>query len=248
VNAPTPEWLLLVAFSFLLAGCVKGLVGLGLPTVAIALLGLAMPPAQAAALLVLPSLVTNLWQLCAGPALLPLSRRLWSVLLGVCLGAWVGRDWINDGGRGAGILLGSALIIYALLGLSTVRLVVPSGAERWLGMPVGLTTGMLSAATGVFALPAVPYLQALGLQKDELVQALGLSFTVSTLALAAALAAGGALQPQLAAASLLALLPALAGMFVGQRLRARIGADAFRRYFFLGLLLLGAHLVLRQLF
>ena len=55
-------------------------------------------------------------------------------------------------------------------------------------------TGIITAATGVFVIPAVPYLQAIGLEKDQLVQALGLSFTVSTLALAANIARAGALN------------------------------------------------------
>jgi hypothetical protein len=49
---------------------------------------------------------------------------------------------------------------------------------------VGAITGLTTAATGVFVIPAVPYLQAIGFEKEELVQALGLSFTVSTMALA----------------------------------------------------------------
>ena len=99
--------------------------------------------------------------------------------------------------------------------------------------------------TGVFVIPAVPYLQALSLEKDDLVQALGLSFTVSTVALAAILAHDGALQLAIAGASALALLPALAGMALGQWLRARARPDVFRLCFFAGLLLLGAHLAVR---
>lgn len=102
----------------------------------------------------------------------------------------------------------------------------------------------MTAATGVFVIPAVPYLQALRLEKDDLVQALGLSFTVSTLALAADLVRDGALAAS-AGASLLALAPALAGMLVGQWLRARVEPERFRFWFFLGLLALGGHLALR---
>ncbi|MBM0207112.1 hypothetical protein JNW90_32035 [Micromonospora sp. STR1s_5] len=69
---------MLIVLAFLLAGLVKGVIGLGLPTVAIGVLSLAMSPAQAAALLVVPSLVTNIWQLAAGSRLLPLTARLWS--------------------------------------------------------------------------------------------------------------------------------------------------------------------------
>ena len=71
---------------FVLAGFVKGVIGLGLPTVAMGLLALLMTPAQAAALLVVPSFLTNVWQ-AMGPELIPLVRRLWPMLLGICAGA-----------------------------------------------------------------------------------------------------------------------------------------------------------------
>ncbi|RVA24109.1 sulfite exporter TauE/SafE family protein, partial [Mesorhizobium sp. M7A.F.Ca.US.001.01.1.1] len=61
---------------FLAAGFVKGVVGMGLPTVAMGLLAVTMPPAQAAALLLIPSLVTNLWQLLTGPSFRRLCKRL----------------------------------------------------------------------------------------------------------------------------------------------------------------------------
>ena len=75
-----------IAGAFLLAGFVKGVIGLGLPTVSIGLLGLLMTPAQAAAILVVPSLVTNIWQAAVGGGLLALARRLWPLLAGICIG------------------------------------------------------------------------------------------------------------------------------------------------------------------
>ena len=66
---------------FTLAGTVKGAIGLGLPTVSMGLLSLMMPPGQAAALLLRPSLITNLWQLLCGPRLGALWRRLWPMPL-----------------------------------------------------------------------------------------------------------------------------------------------------------------------
>lgn len=77
-----------------------------------------------------------------------------------------------------------------------------------------------------------------------MVQALGLSFTVSTLALAVGLAGQGALGGEALGASLVVLIPALLGMWLGQCLRQRISAVLFKRCFFIGLALLGAHLAL----
>lgn len=232
-----------VAGIFLLAGFVKGVVGLGLPTVAVGLLGLFMPPLQAAALLIMPSLVTNVWQLLAGGRFLWLLRRLWLMLLGIVVGTLLGAQWISNGSVGhATEALGAALVLYALMGLAAVKFSVPARWERLLSPLIGLTTGLVTAATAVFVIPAVPYLQALNLEKDELIQALGLSFTVSTIAMAAGLAQSGVLRMDGAALSLMALAPALGGMFLGQWLRARISAQLFRRCFFVGLLLLGLHL------
>ena len=115
------------------------------------------------------------------------------------------------------------------------------------GFLIGAATGLVTAATGVYMIPSAPYLQAIGLEKDDLVQALGLSFTVSTLALAATLVQDGTLQMSIAGASLLALAPALIGMVLGQWVRARVRPETFRICFFAGSLLLGAHLVMRAL-
>jgi len=238
---------LLIASSFVLAGFVKGMTGLGLPTVAVGLLGLMMAPAQAVALLLVPSLATNLWQLAAGGNLVALLQRLWPMLLGICAGTAAGTALGLHGGADAGFLLGLALIGYAALGLSRVRLALGARVEDWLAPLAGACTGAVTAATGVFVIPAVPYLQALGLDKDELVQALGLSFTVSTLAIGVALIGNGAFAMPQVLASSAALVPAGIGMFVGQRLRARVPAHIFRTCFFLALLLLGAHLALKPL-
>jgi len=240
----SPVLWLLVTMTFLLAGAVKGVIGLGLPTIAMGLLGLAMSPAQAAALLIVPSTVTNLWQLAAGGHLRGLLHRLGSLLPMIFVGTLLGSAWLGiDSGPWAAHALGGALLVYAVYGLLGPTLRVAPARERWLGPLCGLTTGVVTAATGVFVMPAVPYLQSLGLSRDEMVQALGLSFTVSTLALALGLAGQDALGDQALGASLLMLVPALLGMLGGQWLRQRISAPVFKRCFFIGLALLGGHLL-----
>jgi uncharacterized membrane protein YfcA len=240
--------LAIVTFAFALAGLVKGVIGMGLPTVAIGILGLVMPPAQAAAILVIPSLVTNVWQLAAGPRFGALLKRLWPLLAGTCLGTWAG-TWMFAGvGMGwASTALGVALVTYAVIGLANVRFSVPRRMEPWLSPLIGMATGIVTTATGVFVVPTVPYLQALELEREDLIQALGLNFTVSTIALAGGLLHGGLLRPGIAGFAALALVAAMAGMFLGQKLRSRIRPEVFRRCFFVGLLALGAHLALRGL-
>jgi uncharacterized protein len=170
-----PFSILVYAFAaFLLAGFVKGFIGLGLPTIATGILTLVMAPGQAAGLLVVPNFSTNVWQALAGKRLPALLRRFWPMLVGICVGSLPGAGFLaHDTSGRATIALGIMLILYAVLSLTTPRIVVPPTAEWWLAPLIGATTGLIAIMTGVFVLPLVPYLQSLGLKRDELIQALG---------------------------------------------------------------------------
>lgn len=232
-----------IAAIFVLAGFVKGVIGLGLPTVAMGLLAIAMPPAQAAAMMIVPSLVTNVWQMVAGGRLRTLLVRLWPMLLATCAGTWSGVGLMSGSYAHYGTAaLGLLLVLYAGLGLSHVRFALPRSREWPVGAAAGFVTGLITAATGVFVIPAMPFMQAIGLEKDELVQALGAAFTVSTVALAGNLIATDAFNLSLAGPVIAALGAALIGMGIGQLLRLRMHPDVFRRWFFIALLLLGCYL------
>ena len=233
---------------FVLAGFAKGIIGLGLPTISMGLLALVLSPVEAAALLILPSLVTNVWQMLDGPHLRSLLRRLWPLNLSVCVGTWAGAAFLSGvGGPYGALALGFALMAYALSGLAALKLAVPPVAERWAGPFAGAMTGAITAATGVFVIPAVPYLQSIGLTKDELVQALGLSFTISTLALAVTLTGSAGRGLELAWPAVAGVVVALVGTRLGQAVRARLSPPTFRLWFFSGLLALGAYLAARGL-
>jgi uncharacterized membrane protein YfcA len=240
--------LVVVALTFILAGMVKGITGMGLPTVSMGVLGAFMPPVAAASLLLIPSFVTNVWQLVMGPSCAALIVRLWPMMLGIVIGATAGsRQLTSTNTKWTTIGLGAALAAYALLSLLARPLSVAPRVERWLSPVIGLTTGLITGGTGVFVIPAVPYLQALGLSKDDLIQALGLSFTISTVALAIGLARGGAFHLEYVAASALAVLPSLLGMWLGTVVRGRISGATFRRWFLCCLVLLGLELFIRPL-
>ena len=233
-----------VAAVFVLAGAVKGVTGMGLPTVAVSLLGLWMAPMQAAALLVLPSLATNLAQ-CAGPHWRALVARLWPAWLALAVAtlAWP----LVPSAPLARHALGLILVLYGLFGLwrptlaDLSRLAPRRGAMA--GALVGAATGIVTAATAVFVMPLVPYLQALRLDKDAMVQALGLSFTVATLALALRLQAAD--QRLLGLSSGLALAAAFGGLWLGARLRRRLSGPGFQRALFAVFIALGLANLLR---
>jgi uncharacterized protein len=173
---------------------------------------------------------------------------LWPMLLGVCIGTWIGAIFLpHSGGGQATMWLGVALVVYAVLGLFKVHFSVPPRTEVWLGLLIGIATGAITVATGVFAIPGVPYIQSLKMERDRLVQALGISFTVSTVTLAMALSHAGEMNMTLLWPSLTGLAVAIVGMGVGQLVRGLTKPETFRMFFFVGLLVLGGHLALHGL-
>ncbi|MFI8417141.1 sulfite exporter TauE/SafE family protein [Serratia sp. NPDC078593] len=230
---------------FFLAGIVKGIIGLGLPTISMGLLTLAMSPASAASLLIIPSLVTNIWQLFIGPAFLTLIKRLWGFITGIFIGTLFSvLPGLTATASWTETALGVVLIIYGLSGLIAKKLPSPGRLEQGLSPLVGYITGSITAATGVFVIPAVPYLQSLQLNKNDLVQSLGLAFTASTIALAIHLSLNNELESVDYYLSTIALIPAIIGMYAGQFLRNIISELAFRRCFFVALLILGAYMAI----
>jgi uncharacterized protein len=232
-----------IATALLLAGFVKGALGLGLPTVAMGLLAVSMPPAQALAIVIVPAIVTNIWQTFGGPYFRDIIRRLWPLLIGTAAGIWLNAGSLTGPyTRYTTIALGLLLVLNAVVGLSKLNFSIERQNEKWVGGIVGVITGMVSAATGVQVIPSVPFLQAIGMEKDELIQALGVFFTVATLALGFNLTSAGLLTAASALPGAVALACSFIGMFVGQAARSRLQPETFRRWFQIGMIALGLYL------
>lgn len=238
------ELLILVGTAFTLAGVVKGVIGFGLPTVTLALLTATLGLKEAMVLLLAPCFVANLWQALSGGELLALLRRLWTLLLGVCVATWVGAhlharldaSWLV-------VLLGALLCGYSIFSLTTPQFPAPGRREAWLSPNIGLVSGLLNGLTGSFVVPGVLYLQALGMRRDALIQAMGILFIVASVALGFAMHGNGLLPWEFAILSALAVLPALAGMHIGLKIRRRLNEQQFRQIFFGSLLVFGIYLV-----
>jgi hypothetical protein len=235
--------LIFVVGVFAVAGGVKGVTGMGLPTVAMSLLGLWLAPVQATALLVAPSLATNVAQ-CRGPHLRFLARRLWPGWLAI-VAVTVFMPGLEPAGvsSAANRWLGAVLVAYGVWGLWRPALPDLSRHGRWAATLAGAVTGVVTSHTSVFVVPWVPYLQSLRLDKEAMVQALGLSFTVATLALAVRLQVSQpapAWSGSMGVAVWGALVGAFAGLKVGELWRAQLAGATFQKALFLVFVALGA--------
>lgn len=240
------ETLALICFAFLFAGTVKGVVGAGLPTFSLPILALGLGLKDGIALIIIPAIITNAWQGMVGGRLVQITRRLATFLIAAVIFSWVGAAILaaSDALLLSGVL-GVFLFFYSLFALFTPQIPAPGRAEKYLSPFMGGATGVILGMIGSFFVPGLLYLQSLRMPRDELVQALGISFTITSVALGVSLAGNGLYSGGHAALSALGVVPALLGMVAGQRLRKRLSEHRFRQTLFSILLIVATFMAIR---
>ncbi len=238
------ELIAILTLTFLLAGTIKGIIGLGLPTVSLGIMSLVLDLETAMTLLLVPSFSTNLWQALLGGNVVALLLRLCPFLLPAIAAVWLGTGlfalfqpiWLEA-------VLGLLLILYATIGLGGFQHELNSIYEKPVGVICGFVNGVLTGLTGSFVMPGVMFLQTLRLDRQKFVQAMGILFTLSTLSLALALHSHGRLTLSLSLLSTFGLIPAIIGMVIGRKICHLLAEKQFRQIFFTCILGLGLAII-----
>lgn len=238
-----------VIAAFLAAGTVKGVLGVGLPMIAVPLIASVTSPAQAIALASVPILVSNAWQAFHGGHTKDCVRRFWPMLAGVVVGALIGVQVLATfDQRIVSGILGIVLVAFTALQAMPRSLTLDARRERWVGPPLGLVGGVLGGMSSLFGPLLILYLVALRLPKDVFVAAVALLFLTGSLPLFLGLVAHGILSPRQIAFSVLAALPVIVGLVIGRRLRHHVPQALFEKALFVVLIVIGLNLVRKAFF
>ena len=240
--------LLAVGLVFLFAGFVKGIVAIGLPAISISLLSHIIGVREAIFITLAPALLTSLAQALLGPSLKVIAVRLWPLLAtgSVCILLAAGFA-VRGNTAVLATIVGCLIIIYAAANLLRFKLPHPGKNEPWLTPVIGVIGGTLGGMSGMFVMPAAPYMQALGLNREELIQAIAVWFTVAALVMMAAVGIRGAYTPNVLAWTSVAVVTSLIGIWFGTKARGLLPDQLFMRIFFGAFLLLGAFIVFKAL-
>lgn len=235
--------MLVIAGAFVVAGIAKGAIGMGMPPIAIGLMTFALPLDQALAIMVLPTMVTNVWQAVYGKGFLPLLRRFAPMAAAAVVAIFAVAAWTGHLGSPKALAwVGVLLVIYSLAALTAWRPTVPRSAERWANPLIGAASGAVAGFTGVAAVPFLPYMQSLDMNRHDLVQALGVMFLFLVGALTLVLAWQGAFRAETTVSGIAALVPTMIGVWLGQKGREAASPETFRRIFIFGMLALGLNM------
>lgn len=240
-----PEPVLIVAIFavFLLAGTVKGIIGFGLPSVSMGLLLVVFPLPEAIALMLVPSIFTNIWQAIRGGHAREVLASIWPYLLVANLTVAIGAMALTRIDLAyLSALLGVLMIFYALLCLVRLQITISRKYRFSAGLLIGLLNGIVTGMTGSYVIPGVIYLQGIGLTKDRLIQGMGMLFCSLTISLMIAMSGNNLLTLNLGVLSAFAVVPTFVGMMIGQIIRKGLSEELFRKVFLIALLMLGCYI------
>jgi uncharacterized membrane protein YfcA len=218
------------AVSLFAGGAVKGVVGLGLPLVAMPLLTLSLTLKESVGLLVLPMVASNLVQSFQGGLFLATLRRFWLLLLVLLVTvALATKLLVIIRQEVLFVVIGTSLIVFPLLAYFRPSLRISAAAERWVGPLVGLVAGVIGGVSTFYGAPLMLYLVWLRLPKDLFVVAVSLMYFVGAVGLTLGLTIFGVMEPSGLGLSALGCVPVFVGLWLGQRLRVRLDEKLFAR-------------------
>ncbi len=237
------EAIYIIAIAFACAGLVKGVVGGGLPAVAVPIMASVLEPALGAALTLVPVVATNIWLLLQGGLVAQVWRRYWTFLVALAAGSALGSQVLAAAPPDVmRLAIGILVVMLSPLPFMPQGWAISPSVQRWLNPLAGLAMGLVGGATVMLA-PAIVYFVALRIEKNLFVASMGAVALFSMVPLFLGLAASQVLGPTELFVSKIALVPAAAGMAIGIWMRARISQRGFQVVLSLALLAIGLNLI-----
>jgi uncharacterized membrane protein YfcA len=238
-----------ILIAYIVASGIKGLTGLGFSTSCLPVLALRLDLKVAIPLVVVPSIASNVAIMMEAGRFYETVRRFWPLYMSSIPGLLVGLIvLISINVDTARLILGLVLVAYSLLALSNKPFTLSRGWERKLKMVVGFCTGFVNGLTGSQVMPVLPYLLALNLNKKACVQAIHISFTLSSLIMLLSMQKLGYLSSHTLLIAVSGLVPVLPTVYFSSKLRHYLVGPLYRNLILIFLLIMGAILSTKFLF
>lgn len=239
-----PATLLVVTLALALGGILKGATGAGLPIIAVPVIAAVYDIRMAVALMVIPNLITNLWQI----------RKFRQH----ALERGFARNFALSGATGAicgtfilallpvsllQLAIAATILIYIGLRLVNPALQLSLTAARKLLWPAGFGGGVLQGAAGVSAPIAVTFLNAMRLPRPVFIFTVSMYFASMCAAQLLFLSYLGLLTLDIAILGVFVLIPLFISMAIGEWIGRRISAVLFDRLILTALAVLATRLI-----
>jgi len=241
--------LIQVVLIFLAGGMVKGLIGVGLPTVTLTLLSFVFDIKDSISIILIPIILTNLYQMLDGNYLKEIIGEVKFFLIGSFLFIFPGFYFLTILKSDTILaILALLLIINSFLSLMKYEIKFKNYKSKAIQLGIGSLTGITTGVTSIYTMPFIFLIQSLNYSKNKVIQLMGLSFFIFACMQLILFSSHGMIDFNKLSISLLACLPILVGVYCGTALRKKISEILFKTLFNIMLVVMGSLLILKIIF
>jgi uncharacterized membrane protein YfcA len=226
-------------FALACGGFIKGALGVGTPLLTVPMMAQVLPPQMAIAIMAIPVVVANFWQFAQAERSTAVMARFWPTFVAILIGTWVGVKILSIiDEKTLMILVGAAVIAFAILQGSKFRLHLPDRLVKPAGIFFGGASGLIGGVSSFFGPMLITYLISIhGLTKNQFVSSISFLYVSAVVPWTLTLVYYGILDERLLIYSSFATLPVTLGLIIGQRIRGFISESHFR-YLVIGILVI----------
>ena len=248
ISTNSNEVALIVSFAFFVAGVVKGVIGIGLPTTAITIMTFFVSPLMALGLNLIPMTVANIWQLSKAdnPKELVKNYKYFATSLVVCIlitsfyANQIGDDVVR-------LIFAVAVLLFVCLQVFGFNFKMkPNHDNFWQG-GLGALGGLVGGAASIWAVPVTMYLLMKNVKPKQFVDVSGFLITIGCIPVSIGYIATGVFQPNMFIYGALGSVVAVIGFQIGEKLRNKVNANTFKNLLLIFFSISAINMIIRSL-
>tara|TARA_A100001015_G_C14786850_1_gene631449 strand:+ start:90 stop:800 length:711 start_codon:yes stop_codon:yes gene_type:complete len=234
---------------FFAGGLIKGLIGVGLPTVTLTFLSFIFDIKISISIILLPIIITNLYQMIDGKYLKKIVSDTKFFQISAFVFVFLGFYFLLIFNSNTILIILAVILIFnSILGLTKYEIQFKNFKSKYYQLFIGSMTGVVTGVTGIYTMPFIFLIQSLQYTKNQVIQLMGLTFFIFACTQFLLFSFNDLINIKILILSTVACIPILIGVYLGTILRKKISEALFKLLFNLMLVIMGVLLITKAIF
>ena len=229
ISTNSNEVALIVSLAFFVAGVVKGVIGIGLPTTAITIMTFFVSPLMALGLNLIPMTVTNIWQFSKADNPRELIKNYKYFAISLVVFILITSFYANQiGDNVVRLIFAVAVLLFVSLQIFGFNFKMDPKRDSLWQSSLGTLGGIFGGAASIWAVPVTMYLLMKNVKPKQFVDVSGFLIMIGCLPVSIGYIATGVFQPNMFIYGALGSVIGIVGFQIGEKLRNKVNAKTFK--------------------
>jgi hypothetical protein len=248
ISTNSNEVALIVSLAFFVAGVVKGVIGIGLPTTAITIMTFFVSPLMALGLNLIPMTVTNIWQFSKADNPRELIKNYKYFAISLVVFILITSFYANQiGDNVVRLIFAVAVLLFVSLQIFGFNFKMNPKRDSLWQSSLGTLGGIFGGAASIWAVPVTMYLLMKNVKPKQFVDISGFLIMIGCLPVSIGYIATGVFQPNMFIYGALGSVIGIVGFQIGEKLRNKVNAKTFKNLLLIFFSISAINMIIRSL-